>query len=141
MEAAKPEYINQLLAKCSAEKIPKEECIGTLAWLTGCRMMHYASKCGSPRFGAKQRAQVLFFGMSLLLQFKLPEQSADLIKTHGFGLLYALLMQTGMGQPWKENAQYAGLFFNLVKTMFRGDHREITLGDVLASMKKVVFLT
>ena len=70
------------------------------------------------------RAEVMFFGMALLLQFELHETAADAIRVHAFGSLYMFFFQSGITRPWKLGTFYLQIFFALVKALFRGNHND-----------------
>ena len=117
-------------------KIPTPEMKALLSWMSGSRLIHFALHCKSSDFNKADRAEVMFFGMALLLQFEICESAADAIRIHGFGSLYEFFFQSGISRPWKLGTFYLEIFFAIVKTLFRGNHKEVSMLDFLAASRK-----
>ena len=133
---AAPEYVQKLKERFDSGKIPTPEMKALLSWMSGSRLIHFALYCKSSDFNKADRAEVMFFGMALLLQFEICESAADAIRIHGFGSLYEFFFQSGISRPWKLGTFYLEIFFAIVKTLFRGNHKEVSMLDVLAASRK-----
>jgi hypothetical protein len=76
-------------------------------------------------------SQVCFFGLAIMNSFKVPDITMDQIMISGWAQLLLFLVCTDVTRPWKCSTEQIELFFGMLKGLFRGNHREISVLDAL----------
>lgn len=113
--------------------------VGTSAYLVAMRAIHFAIFHDDPEFNNIERFELLFLGSILLTDFDMHQNTYEQVILHLFGHGYSLLLHDDVTRPDKNGSLMLEFYFGIIRGMFKGNHKEISIHDALAAQKKIAF--
>ena len=120
---ADAKYMSELLAKIDEGLVPRDRVRALVVWLWSMRAIHYAVWCRDDTFSKIRRAELLFLGTALLLDFEVPDSFVEASVLHCFGQLFSLMFHYDIEDPKKTGSIMVEILWALTKTMHRGNHK------------------
>jgi len=110
--------------------------MGLLVYFVGMRLQHFAIDCRDAEFTKLERVEALLVGSALITDFKTISVTTDANLLMCWGSSYSLLF-LDVPRPWKASEMYLELLIGLLRCGSAGNHREVTVGDVLARRRRM----
>ena len=79
-------------------------------------------------------------GLAMATHFVIGENAMDAILIQGWSTILTLLVFTDIKRPWRVASMTIEQFFAILKALFRGNHREISVLDAVIGASKWTYL-